>query len=210
MSPRPDDKSAGFTLLEILISIALLSLIMLMITGIIGFSQKSLQATEQSSLELHADIAVKRLLKRLVEQAAPAFETTADEGQRLAFSGTSKRLDFLVRSPIDALPPGLYRARLALEEGTLHLSLATMNGKNLVEHKQLELGPRILGISYYQQNGDRGRWSNQWSFPSHGPDLIRIACENPDDGDQTETIGLYIRPLLLPKAQENENETDTY
>ena len=208
MTCRGTDHSAGFTLLEMLISIALLSLIMLMITGVIGFGQKSLQTTEASSLDMHSNIASCRLLSRLLERAEPVFESSADKGQQLAFSGTASSLEFLVRSPLEALPPGLYRARLTLETGQLLLSLSTMSGEKLVEKKKLDTGRPILAFAYFEKAGAQDHWSDHWSGPTHGPDLIRITGKNHDNGDQTATIDLYIRPLLLPKAQEDAHETD--
>jgi len=186
----------GFTLLELLISMALLSMIMLMLSGAVGFGERAWKTSDQISQKTSQSVKSRRLLNHLIEQAEPFFISQPRQGKILAFSGKENQIDFYIRSPFAALPAGLYQTKLIINQGKLDIHLKEVStNEPIVKTITFDRPLKHFRFIEQPQQGDQ-LTHNSWTVASHAPDLIRLDFS---DSDQTETLALYTRPLLLPK-----------
>ena len=106
----------GFTLIEILVSLALLTFIAGLLAGALQFARGTWDAA--AKLDRHAghDMAEGFLRARLGE-AMPLYERAVAGTVRVAFSGTADTLSFVAPAPNGPLGTGLYQYKLGLAAG---------------------------------------------------------------------------------------------
>lgn len=202
MSGPPDARrDAGFTLLEIVVALAVLGILLATLTqgvrfGLAAFDRQDRMVATGSRLE-----AVDRTLRRLIEQLDPGTTTDGD-----TVVGTHHGLAFRSSLPmsVSAAVPGQPDGSPTDGPADLRLSIdhehrlildwlphrhAVPTGPTPPPHVETLLtGLERLDISYY---GD-GIWLNEWS-QNKPPRLIRIRLVFPD-GDPRHWPDLVAAP----------------
>lgn len=87
----------GFTLLELLVAMAILGLLAAALSGGIGFGLRAWEAGQRGADRLETPAAVQALLRRQIEQAYPMLAHTDEP--TILFEGARHRLRFLTFLP---------------------------------------------------------------------------------------------------------------
>ena len=175
-------QQAGFTLLELMIALAILGLLSMMLFGGLRFG---FHAWERESAHANAvsDIGIAQgFLRRAISQAYPIFQLDS-EGRRInPFPGASDHLVFLAPEPASTGGGGRERYSLGLDASGDRTDLVTWSQPELaIDANQwrktiLVPGVRGLSIAYFgRQNGDdNAQWYGSWGDASQLPRLIRV------------------------------------
>jgi general secretion pathway protein J len=198
---RPD---AGFTLVELLAALGLLSLLSVILLGSLHLG---LKAWERGAV--HADrvdhvALVQNFLRRAIEDAYPLFAVDAAAQGRVEFEGTANSLRLLSSAAHALRSGGRSRLSLAAVEGaqggldlvvTARPELARDEGA--VTRKVLLANIQSVELSYF----GRGRsdrepaWHDQWTGEVRLPQLVRIQVTFPP-GDRRLWPELAVAPRI--------------
>lgn len=175
--PRPSFPSYGFTLVELLIALALIGLISLLLFSGLRLGTRAWEGVETVAERTAEPRIARNFLERVLVQARPA-RITFDEEEVLVFAGDAENLELVAPLSEHVGTPGLYVLRLSLANGT---------EKQLVLTRWL-LHPDVLegfdGIPEWEPFGDGGR------LPAAGP------------LDEDFAAGAYGNTLLLQGVDE--------
>ena len=185
MKPR----SAGFTLLEVLVATALLALLGLALLGLVR-TTASLSADIRERLAGAADLdAARRLMAERIGRALPVRFATAN-GTALAFRGGTRSVRLLTAEPPYSRLAGLAAWEFAFADtgdGTLvrvRVAPAAPVGdpfRALEESpwRRLAVFAGRLRLAYLDGPGGDGspRWVREWERRTDPPRALRIAAE---------------------------------
>jgi len=103
----------GFTLIELVIALALIGLISLLLFSGLRLGNRAWEGVETVSERTAAPRISRNFLVRSLSQVRPA-QVTFDSQQRLVFAGDAERLEFVAPLSEHVGTPGLYILRLSL------------------------------------------------------------------------------------------------
>ena len=214
MSARP--RQGGFTLLELLVAVAMLALLLGLLFAVLRTSLRTWESAERFIERSEASPQVPALLTRLIQGAVPVEAPEEDSragaphrGARPLFRGDTTSV-LLVAPGIDALPRrGLYvyRIFLAPDEADRPALWAQLR-----PYRPDELGPapepRLVlaemgrfAVRYYGtgEDEDEPRWHEGWT-PDNGtlPRLVGIEVQTEEGGPVQR---LAAAPLLRAGAR---------
>jgi general secretion pathway protein J len=168
--------TAGFTLLEILVALAVLGFLLI---GLVQGSRFVLFGWERHNrlLERNADLdAIDRTLRHVIEQAKPG-----SDWEKLVFTGTASSVTFTSVMPISAGEPPTRRADVELIVDARHRLLlvwtphlhATRTGRGpQPQSTEILQGVERLELAYLSAT-QAGGWTRVW-HDSMPPRLVRI------------------------------------
>jgi general secretion pathway protein J len=174
-------RTAGFTLLELLVAIAVLGLLSLSIArGLsLGSGAWGRAHTRTSQAERLRDTT--RLLRQLVAGAIPAFASSAPDDRTIAFAGTPEELRLVTRLPPSAGTPATVAARLFLQDGALilawRLDLPRSDGDGTLPETRQVIAQNIAALKFAYA----APWQPQWLGQTKLPALVSIAIEDNDE-----------------------------
>jgi general secretion pathway protein J len=177
---------AGFTIVELMVSLALLALILLLLPGAVRTGHRGWETAAVIDAREASRASIDFLRQRLAE-ASTRFET-ADSGlARLAFKGEVQRLSFVAPAPTGPYGGGLYRFTVVAAQNagdsTLDIEVrmkpfrSSAQDAALPEHvHQLIGGVQGLSMRYFgpQIEGDPSSWSEAWPRYDRLPNLVEI------------------------------------
>ena len=174
----------GFTLLEVLVALVLLSFLMLMLYGSLYASVRHWRAGEVRALENDDKRLVLPLIRRLIGETMPLL--LADrQGTRVMFLGADASLQFVSRLPAHHAGGGIHFLKLKAEAGELLLKYTPLSRDQamfeediFVEAKSVSLlgSIRKLDLDYYGRNtpDTDPAWHDDWDSETFLPELVRI------------------------------------
>jgi general secretion pathway protein J len=197
---RPD---AGFTLVEVLAAIGLLSLLSVILLGSLHLG---LKAWERGAV--HADrvdhvALVQNFLRRAIEDAYPFFAVDAATQGRVEFEGTAGSLRLLSSAAHALRSGGRSRLSIAAVQGRQGLDLVVTTAPELARDegaattKVLLANIQSIELSYF----GRGRsdpqpaWHDQWMGEVRLPQLVRIEVSFPP-GSNRVWPALLVAPRI--------------
>jgi general secretion pathway protein J len=198
--------SRGFTLVEILLALALMSMLLALAYGGLRASTRAAnkgQAILQESGRVR--MAHQFVRKQLNQMAFLAFSTDPTDEERAVFEGEAKRIRFVASMPGYLGFGGPQVQELAIVPGDdgemLVLSHALLQG--FEEQKLFERDPIILldKIEFAEfsflgrdETGELGALTNQWEQPELLPESVSLEIEFTED--------VYIKwPLLIASVR---------
>jgi general secretion pathway protein J len=180
-------RAAGFTLLEVIISIALLSLILVIMAGAMRLSYRSIDRGEAKTAYLERLKACFSLIDDQVQSAIPLTRQDDEQG-RYFFEGTADRVKFASNYSLIGGRNGYvivtYTARRA-ENGTIAFNIEenTVGVDNQREIRLLE-GLSAMRFEYYRKESETeqavGEWVDTWTDELLFPRKIRVTLTFPD------------------------------
>ena len=198
---RRETSQAGFTLVELLVAIAVLAMLMGLLTTGVRMAVRSFEAVQREADELSALERAESTIVRYLSRARPVIAPFEDIREiRVDFSGDAESLTFRAFLPA-AL--GGWEARLVLavaeaEDGgrVLVLDVEGMEGVPEAERFALLDGIEEVEIGYLDpaEKRDGAEWSPDWHDRATLPDLVRIALRREDEPRPLPAI---IVPLLI-------------
>lgn len=183
--------SRGFTLLELLIALALLGLMLVLLFGGLRLGVRSWDAAQGTVDTMGTVRAVEGFLRREFSQIHPYRFKGPNAQPTLAFRGERERVIFVAPLPERIGGGGLRLMSIALErdaqgqrivwrEQPLDVaqpdfsSLANASGQVLISRELASV--EDLGLGYFGRPGDAPApyWSERWDDPARLPQLIRV------------------------------------
>lgn len=176
--PEPD---AGFTLLELLVAITLLSLLSLALLGGLRLGARVWERSDQHNLKGSELRLSEAELRKHIERAWPFFDTSNPITPHASFEGRADRLAFLTSAPDIAPYGGYMRIQFALEQQSGVFQLVQYMEPELSEdgtarRRVLAKGLTALRFSYFGREA-RNRpasWHDEWKGRTMLPELVRI------------------------------------
>lgn len=187
MSSRPND--AGFTLMEMLVSLVLLSLTAGLLTASLRTGRTALNAVDRINATLPV-AATQTYLRQAFAQAQVLPRSTATKATEQNFNGTAQAVAFNTSHAPQGQFEGLYRVEIGLvprnQRGTFDLNLAQVlwrppitdsNPPPLVRRATQLLGNvASVGFAYYGDLDDNAgaSWHDGWSHPIKLPTMVAL------------------------------------
>jgi general secretion pathway protein J len=201
-------RSAGFTLVELLIAITLLGLLLAAMFGGLRLGARAWERGEERLDESGRLQVVQNFVRERLAQAYPLSADDAAGQPQLAFEGTRDALRFVTLMP-EYLGTGFAQFVLAVDDQTIEKDLvvqwrrfddpedALSGGGDEPQVKVLLRGIEALEIAYYgaRQGGEPVVWHEEWLEARVSmPQLIRLRVVFPQD-DQRYWPDLIVRPM---------------
>ena len=204
-APTPD---AGFTLLELMVALALAALLMAAIPGAIRLGTRALNQAELMSNDAADRAALDFVAERLTE-AMVLYERAADGRLKVAFDGAANTLGFVSAASMDPgheTPSGVFLMQLGLanaDSGSGRLMLrwqpfrpGLTNAPGVVRQERELLG-NVTGLSFRYFGAPSARvaaaWSDVWIGTETVPELVEMQVTR---GGRTASGPLIIRAQL--------------
>ncbi len=207
----------GFTLIEVLIGMSLLSIMMLLLFASLRTCVQSWNAGEKKIAQVSQATIVQNFLRYKLQIALPlAVDFLAEEDRQFSFQGGSDSLQFVAPMPASAGRLGLQLFNLSLQsedKGTGQQLLVDIkpffpqNDMTQWEGEQVVILKHIqtLQIAYFGAGQDdlnkEPKWQKQWQDRQNLPELVSI--------DIALTTGVVwpqlIVPLRLLDARQGDN-----
>jgi len=177
---------AGFTLIELMVSLTLLGLVVAVLAGAIRTGLFGAGVVDERSRAIGDVRLAHGLIRRQVEAARPVI-WTVDRGLRAAFEGRGEAVDFLaVISPQPGLG-GPYAVRLTKEDDTLVVLLRLSSGElqkfdfsRDVERTVLLDGVAAVRFAYFGTAvGPEAvaKWQQSWTKRDRLPEALRVQID---------------------------------
>lgn len=194
---------AGFTLLEILIGMALLSIMMTLLFGTIRMGVRIWDSGEKRGAEVDQMLTIHNFLRHHISAARPVFDNFSSKDKVFSFSGTGHSIEFVSELPFSSLQGGIHHFRLEVVEAEKSSELIARirrfypslnNNENAIEDVRLLPGIDSFKLSYYgtdeaKSETSNASWKEEWQNKDFMPLLVRIVIQMQD--------GRYWPPIVV-------------
>jgi general secretion pathway protein J len=176
-----NSRQYGFTLVEMLIAIALFLLLVSLGYGALRTGIRSMEAADNRIDEINGLRISWKILNRSLNDAV-----STSKGHGLIFSGNSQSVEFISNMPAYLGFGGYYMIRLSIEETDDSKQLLfsrvplvlfeDWNDETHLQQAVLVDGIRNINISYYGKlpNTDEKEWQHTWTDRKGLPLLVKI------------------------------------
>ncbi|WP_088343225.1 MULTISPECIES: prepilin-type N-terminal cleavage/methylation domain-containing protein [Rhodomicrobium] len=212
MRRRGGDGQAGFTLVELLISLVILSLILSLIPATLRIGRRVWETDDAFERRQGLD-SFRRYVEQRLTEALPIHLRDRARGLRIEFSGEPGRLSFVAPAAAGPGGGGVYRFELTLGDAgsgkaplVLRQSLyrigdaagmtdAPPAGSPALEHRSHE-GVAGFALRYFgpPEPNKPGAWHAEWPRRDALPDLVELSFTL---GGPSQKIERSIVPLRL-------------
>jgi general secretion pathway protein J len=183
-------RDAGFTLIEVIVGLALAGLVSLIMMHGIGLAALGLDRLSQHAERLDERRGLEMLIRRAL---STAVATPVADGEP-SFVGKATSVSFL--SVVEDGGPGLYRVKLAFDTihpagaVTLTRRLAAASAASRRDESVLVHRARRFDISYFGATSpaEKPTWHRDWTGIAYLPQLVRIILETDDGREQLPVI----------------------
>ena len=193
----PRGRQSGFTLLELLISLTMMGLIVLIVTGAMRLSFRSVASGEKRIDQLERLRTTAGLIEAQI-QSVFSFATAPDGTFKSSVTGDNGSLSIATNYSLWKGQAGYVQADYTVTEGTdgrkvLHLSEHTV-GVQDAHDADLLGGFEELRFSYYAREAveSEGSWKDSWSDETSFPDRIRLVMKR-GGRDMSITVPLRVK-----------------
>jgi general secretion pathway protein J len=166
---------SGFTLLELLVSMTLLSFLSLVLYGALSYGVRSWHRAEELSVQSNDVRRVQTALTRELGVAYPEQVTADPTHMHVDFDGREHAVSFLASDPEH--PGALDRVELGLVDGAL-VRRASLELSSNAKTTSIALlhGVAALDLSYFGSEGDNRdpHWQSSWQGRKSLPLFVRI------------------------------------
>ncbi len=187
------NKSHGFTLIEVLIGMTLLSLMVVLLFSSLTIGAKSWEQGEKKITDVNEIAVVQQFFNHHLAHATPQWNDFDPEKDRLfSFQGKKETLQFVAAFPASAERAGLQLFLLELKEKdkqrfisvTLTPFFPLAEGAEWFQDDvELVRGVQRFELAYFGLNDETGEfvWQSEWLNKEQQPRLVKILLEL-DDG----------------------------
>lgn len=187
------NKSKGFTLIEVLIGMTLLSLMVVLLFSSLTIGAKSWEQGEKKIAEVNEIAVVQQFFNHYLAHSVPQWNDFAPEKDRVfSFQGKAESLQFVAGFPASAERSGLQLFTLEFKEKDKKrfINVALTPFFPLVEGEEffqddIELVENVtrFELSYFGLNDETGElaWQNEWLNKEQQPRLVKILLELDDE-----------------------------
>jgi general secretion pathway protein J len=180
----------GYSLLELVIALALLGFIAVAMAGGVQFGARAWEASEAKVEASERVQGAQKLLRTLLQRAMPRELDPSFAVDLDLFRGTAGALAFTASAPSAFGAEGLTRFELRVdgEPGALQLLLTwqSANKSGDARSQALISGAQTIAIGYAERNQEgRLSWSDTWQGRSGVPQLVSIKATFPANSRRT-------------------------
>jgi len=176
------DGEAGFTLVEVLVALALFGLLAALLFGNVRFGLRAWQAGSGRNELLARSAASQDLLRRLIGNAYPMSVGTVGTDPLIDFEGAKDGLSFLADAPIVTGGAGRFRFRLLQEQHHDQTDFVVSSTPELASQDTSMTTKSLLltDIDHVEFAYSDGRakgeaaWNQTWAKRSELPKLVRV------------------------------------
>jgi general secretion pathway protein J len=215
---RGSDPQAGFTIVELLVSLTILTLILAFIPGTLRIGQRVWEV-DQTFERREALSTFRRYVEQRLAEAMPIYLRDRAAELRIEFAGEPGRLAFVAPAVAGPAGGGVYRFELTREAGArgrqpliLRQSLYRIpeagqgrnEGSSLAQTATAEQRSRAgvagLAFRYFGAPDPQkaAQWQSQWPRRDSLPDLVEISLIT---GDRTPKVERTIVQLRLGSSR---------
>jgi len=190
-------RQKGFTLLELLISITMIGLIMLIVTGAMRLSYRSVSSGEKRIDQLERLRMTAGIIAAQVQSSLP-LKLEGDIEPKNSLSGQSDTLDLATNYSLWKGQSGYVLATYSIApnpDGTQALSISEHTvGVEDMHQTELMSGFDEMRFSYYAKGvaDSQGSWNDAWTDETLSPEKIRLVMKK-GGRDMSITIPLRVR-----------------
>lgn len=201
------ERAAGFTLVEVLVALAVLGMAALLLLQALQLSGRLVQRQDAEAAALDQVASAQRAIRSVVERLRPLTRT--DSARAIVEARGSADAFAMIAPPPDGAGPGMlqrYRlTRTAAGDLVLYTAGLRRQGLDLTGEdpigwtpQPLLRGVRRLSLSYFGPTATSREplWQARWWDRSQLPDLVRIRLEFAA-GDRRVWPDLVIRPRAV-------------
>jgi general secretion pathway protein J len=182
----------GFTLIEVLLAMTLLSVMMTLLFASLKICAESWEKGEKKIFEVSETAGVVNFFQRHLVMAKPLWNDFTQEERSFSFQGDSQSLQFVSSFPASAGRAGLqlFTVRWVNEnrENLIKVTIVPFypvaEGDDwLTEEETLIKGVADFSLAYFgpEEGETENRWLDQWLERDHLPKLIRIKIKLEND-----------------------------
>ncbi len=176
---EPDPGAAGFTLLELLVTMSLLGLLTMVMFGSMRFGVQVWARTGTDLTAANDARKAETVIEADLSRAYPLYSATGTTAE-IAFDGEARRIRYL--TPSQEMAGGLETVALeAVGDGNaqdlIRRSRAELAQSSEEHRKALFTHIQAVAFSYFgaSGDGDKPAWSPEWRHKTRLPRLIQIA-----------------------------------
>lgn len=207
-APKP--RSRGFTLLEALIGMALLSLLFLVLwSGFRGAIDSWERQGEHSERMAELRVINDFLSRTLLQMIPQRWETAVD--RPISFEGSNEQVRFVGRVPARLGPPGLHLLQLqqVRHDGAQAIELRwVLPEEDTKGFELLDTAPkdqstwlaervRSFKIEYFgsENDDDEPKWQTDWKIKKKYPQMLRLSVV-PERGEPWPPVVVRLPALV--------------
>lgn len=198
--PRTD---AGFTLIELIVALAILALLTAMLPGAFAVGQRAWETVRRVERR-DLDAAARAFVEQRLMEAMPVLVTDPSGVRQAGFRGETRRISFVAPSASGPAGGGLYQYVLSGERaGAADALVLRQRHVTSAVDTGLPDAPRVLieGLAglrfrYFGQPADNleRRWHDTWPQGDRLPELVEIG----DDDASGAHVGARFHRLVVP------------
>jgi general secretion pathway protein J len=180
------DAEAGYTLLELLIALALLAVIASLLVKAITSARQALNVVDQRGTQASVP-AVQSVLRRLLVEARANPDVAGHADPNRAFIGEPNKLGFVSSFVPQGQYGGLWRYEIALDanEGAAESNALVLTQQLVRPASQATGRPlrtvvtnevRALSVRYFgaEDKDSASQWQDAWRHPYRLPSLVSV------------------------------------
>ncbi len=176
--------SMGFTLIEVMLAMTLLSIIVLLLFSSLKIAAESWDKGEAKIVEVNEKAVVYHFFKRHIPTIRPLWDDFSEDDRVFSFIGTEDRMRFVSTFPASASRKGMQLFEIyfePIESGVIKVDIRPFYPA--IDEQSWEIEEEVLirnvesfDISYFtrEDNDTVGSWENSWENREILPGLIKI------------------------------------
>ena len=201
--PLPFVRETGFTLLELLVALALMTLVAVLLTQALGFGRNAWQRAEASVQAMETVTSVRARLREWLERAYPFNPSRATRKVFYPLRGEERSVVFSTPLAPEGGNNTLYRVELKFDDSKQQLLMRYQEETNNTDRPDYDAPEELIleGVGNlrfsYLEPGTPARWVSNWLRKEQLPKAIKIQMKSSDLPSQKLSFpDLIIRPAI--------------
>lgn len=221
MDSRLRYQYSGFTLIEVVIAISLLSIMMVLLFASMRIGAESWNTSESKLDSVNKKAVVYQFFKQHLSMAKPVFElndpnqVTDISQTKLVFQGSAEAVIFVAGLPMASAHKGLQIFKVGLDPKksdklTVWLTPYLLRKRQKTEQADLLEGVESIKFAYFGQStiDSIAMWSEQWERVDQQPQLIKVSIKLKDESFWPDMIFPLKITGYLPPIDDGNIQSD--
>ncbi len=186
--------SRGFTLIEVLIALSLLSVMMLMLFAGLRIAAKSWDKGENKLVQVTNMTSVHNFFHNQLAASLPLWDDFTNKRKQFSFQGNPTSLQFVASLPASSKRLGLQYFYIHLEKNTIKVAIRPFYPALETHQWKIEAVTLVnhvagLTIRYFgnENKKELPTWQSRWNY-EHLPKLVAIDIQTEEENDWPEII----------------------